>query len=949
MTATKIKWKIVTAALAALVWVVLPTAAQTTGKIAGRVTDAETGDPMPGANVVIEGTTQGTATNLDGEYVIIGVRPGEYTISASMIGFAVERREGVQVNVDLTTTVDFALREEVYEGEEIVVTAEAARVRKDLTSSEARVTAENIDRLPVQEMGQILQVQAGVTDRGGLHIRGGRSSEVKVMVDGVPVTDSYDGSMAIQLENQGIQELQIISGTFNAEYGNAMSGIINVVTKEGRKDRIGGSVEAYSGSYLVSGEGGEEFLRGVDQEEFTSRGIPYREADVFSYLPAAATHYYNLAGSLDGPVLSDRLTFFGHARYFTNDGWLHGARIFNTDGTFADSSIVPMNTFQKFSWQGNLKFDLTNNIFVNLAGLGSNSESRRYDTFWRWAPDGRPRSFDTGTDLKLKLTHLVSAKTFYTINLATFNRVAESFLFDTPHAEGYNDLTINPPDSIEVAQGEFRPFERGGGRFARGGTHLGRFNRSTRTLFGKADVTSQIAKNHLVKAGAEFRIDNLDFTSFNLIPATNPDGSVVEPFDPAIPPVSSIEFQRFEDVAPIAGSLYLQDKMEFENFIVNAGLRFDYFDSRASVPADPEDPNIFNPFKKIHLFHDVNGDGVITADEEREDNQITREEREAFWWKDTDPKLQLSPRLGLAYPITEEGVIHFSYGHFLQIPTLNRLFDNFGYKVPSRSGQYGPFGNPDLEAQRTIMYEIGFRQALPGFVVDVTGYYRDVRDWVSTSRLIETGIPAVNYVIYANRDYANTRGVTLSMNRPFSAGFGFDVNYTFQVVEGSNSDPAEEFFAGLGNEQPKLALLPLGWDQRHKIAGSMYTGGSRWGASVLWIWGSGFPYTPSFPEAALFGSDVPPEFPTNSRRIQPSFQVDLTAHYEFDFGRIKPRVFVQVFNLLDNRNALSVFSDTGEPVVTFTAPFVSSDPGFFVRPDHYSEPRRAHMGVKFRF
>ncbi|RMH61802.1 MAG: TonB-dependent receptor, partial [Bacteroidetes bacterium] len=260
-----------------------PAAAQTTGKIAGRVVDAATGEPLPGVNVLIEGTTQGTATNIDGEYVIIGVRPGVYTVVASFVGFATERREGVQVNVDLTTTVDFQLREEVFEGEEVVVTAEQISVRKDLTSSEARVTAETIDRLPVQEVSQVLSVQAGITDRGGgFHIRGGRTSEVTVMVDGVPVTDSYDGSTSVQLENEGIQELQVISGTFNAEYGNAMSGVINVVTKEGRGDRVGGSFEVYSGSYVVGGEGGEAYLRGTDVEAYSSQGIQYRDVDVYS-------------------------------------------------------------------------------------------------------------------------------------------------------------------------------------------------------------------------------------------------------------------------------------------------------------------------------------------------------------------------------------------------------------------------------------------------------------------------------------------------------------------------------------------------------------------------------------------------------------------------------------------------------------------------------------------
>src|SRR5690606_36925478 len=156
----------------------------------------------PGVNVIIDGTTLGTATGPDGDYVIIGVRPGTYTITASFIGYTTQKREDVRVSVDLTTTVDFELGEEVLEGEEIVVTAEYEVVRKDLTSSESRVTAETIEILPVQEVGDLLSAQAGVTMRGGgLHIRGGRSSEVAYFIDGVRVSDAYDGSISVEVEN----------------------------------------------------------------------------------------------------------------------------------------------------------------------------------------------------------------------------------------------------------------------------------------------------------------------------------------------------------------------------------------------------------------------------------------------------------------------------------------------------------------------------------------------------------------------------------------------------------------------------------------------------------------------------------------------------------------------------------------------------------------------------
>ncbi len=922
------------------------------GKIVGRVTDATTGEPLPGVNVVIEGTTQGTATNLDGEYIIIGVRPGTYTLVASFVGYQTQRKTGVQVNLDLTTTVDFALTEEVIEGEEIVVTAEAVTVRKDVTSSEARVTSETIERLPVNELSQVLDVQAGITTRDGIHIRGGRSSEITYMVDGVPVTDSYDGSAAIQVENDGIQELQVISGTFNAEFGNAMSGVINVVTKEGRSDRFGGSAEVFTGSYLVSGEGGEAFLRGTDIERFTSAGVQYRDVDPYSYLPVDPTHFYNARLSLEGPIASDRATLFLLGRYFKNDGWLYGARLFNMDGTAGDSALVPLNTFEKTSVQGNLRLRLSNSLIVNLIGLGSYSEGRDGGHFWRWAPDGRATTTDRGYDLKLKLTHLLSATAFYTLDVATFYREVERYAFEDPFDPRYNDFLISPPDSIELipGSGNYVPVVTGANRFARGGTDLGRFDRATRTYLLKGDLSAQLGKYHLVKTGFQVKVDDMRATGFGLIPATNEDGSRKEPFEPAIPPRDSPAFNSFEDASPITVSAYVQDKIEFESFIVNAGLRFDYFDARSRIPADPADPNIFNPLKLENQFHDLNGDGKITEDEERDDNRITLEERETYWWTSTSPKTQLSPRLGIAYPITEQGVVHFSYGIFFQIPSFVNLFDQFGYKVGGTTGTYGPFGNPDLEPQKTTMYELGFRQGLGDYVVDVTVYNRDIRNWVSTSVILQTARPGVNYTVFTNRDYANTRGVTLTLKRHFRDHYGFDVNYTFQVVEGSNSNPADELIALRNNQEPSLQLLPLNWDQRHKVAGAVYYGEAGWGGALRFRLESGFPYTPFFPEAALVGSDVPPEFPTNSRRMPWTFEVDLNLQKTFDLGVVRPRLFVDVFNLLDTRNVQAVFADTGKPDVTVTQFQTGSfDPGYFVRPDFYREPRRIQVGIGFDF
>ena len=218
----------------------------TTGKIAGKVTDMS-GEPLIGCNIIVEGTSLGAATNLAGEYYILNIPPGSYNLKAIMIGYSIVQMKDLHVIVDLTAKANFSLTTEAIEGEEIVVTAEKPIVRLDQTSMSAVVSAEDLDNLPVSDIGDVIELQAGVVrdQGGGFHIRGGRSGEVSFWVDGVSTSDAYDGSSGLEVENSGIQEIQVISGTFNAEYGQAMSGIVNGVTKDGG-DKYEGRIDRKS-------------------------------------------------------------------------------------------------------------------------------------------------------------------------------------------------------------------------------------------------------------------------------------------------------------------------------------------------------------------------------------------------------------------------------------------------------------------------------------------------------------------------------------------------------------------------------------------------------------------------------------------------------------------------------------------------------------------------------
>ena len=205
----------------------------TTGKLSGRVTDKATGDPLIGVNVMVEGTVLGAATDSDGSFFILQLPPGSYNVRFSMIGYQTLVMNNVRIRVDLTTTLDGQLQESSVDMEEIVVQAERPMIQTDVTYSQANISSDEVEMLPVEEFEDVIALQAGVVATGGeIHVRGGRGGEISYMVDGITVTDPYNLSMAVEIENNSIQELQFISGTFNAEYGQAMSGIVNIITKD---------------------------------------------------------------------------------------------------------------------------------------------------------------------------------------------------------------------------------------------------------------------------------------------------------------------------------------------------------------------------------------------------------------------------------------------------------------------------------------------------------------------------------------------------------------------------------------------------------------------------------------------------------------------------------------------------------------------------------------------
>ena len=226
----------------------LPLSGQEKGTITGRLSDGETGESLPGANVMVKGTYYGAASDGDGFYRITDVSAGSYDMEVSMIGYKVILRTGVKVNAGRTTTVDFQLEQTVLAlGEEVVVLGKKPLFDVDETASITKLSSEDLEDRIVNSVEDILAEQVGVTKvNNEIHIRGGRVDETLYVIDGLSIKDplsGYSGNLFVNPES--IEDLEIITGGYNAEYGQAMSGVINIRLKEGR-DKFEGSVKYLS-------------------------------------------------------------------------------------------------------------------------------------------------------------------------------------------------------------------------------------------------------------------------------------------------------------------------------------------------------------------------------------------------------------------------------------------------------------------------------------------------------------------------------------------------------------------------------------------------------------------------------------------------------------------------------------------------------------------------------
>ena len=934
--------------------------AGTTGKITGLITDKETGEPLIGCNVIILDTDLGTASNESGKYFLLNIPPGKYSIKFSMIGYESYVIEQVKISIDKTTRINTSIGTTVIEGSEVVVTAERKLIQFDVTQSEARITADELDVMPVTEVKDVLRLQGGITQDagGGLHMRGGRSSEISYMVDGIPMTDAYDGGISVQIENDNLQELQVISGTFNAEYGKALTGVINMVTKDGG-DRFEGSVNTYSGDH-------------------TTADPIYKNLSTYSPF-----NDHSISFNLNGPIIPKKLTFYSSARTNGSKGWLYGRQTFTMYGDTVNNNDLQyraMNWYNSWSTQNKLTLRIISSTKLRLNTIFNSGVSQGYDHNRQMAQEGRKKYFNNGQFTGLSLSHSFTPMSFIEINLSQYVHKNESYLYEDPLDQRYitpdslfwAHIIGEVPEHIENEYGDgvnyFPQYT-----FSRWGVETDRFMRETKTQGFKIDYTNQINNYSQIKVGADITLHTLKLDTYALLDSSQAD----QQFSPIIPDIGSFNRSNYE-FNPKEWSVYFQDKIEYGDMIINAGLRYESFDPRSKTPNNIHEPYINNPRNpaldslSLEELEEIDWGDIWYTEIDSSGNSIDHTYSEFYdrfndqpdlinmrgWWKNTTIKSQLSPRLAVAYPISDKGVIHFAYGYFFKMPDFSLLYNNTKYKLTETGTNFGIFGNPELEPETTISYELGLRQEI-GYrtKIEAKGFYRDARNYVTSGIPIDLG-DGKSYYTYVNKDYSNSRGVIITLFKQFSNFIGWQFDYTFQIAEGSNSNPNEEFGAVLAGKEPTRSIIPLDWDQSHNLNGSITTAYKGWGMNTIFQYGSGYPYTPYITNYEQQGEILSNVLLRNSRRKSSTFRIDTKLFKNIQIGRLNGKVYINIYNLLDRRNENYVYADSGtsdetieENRARIISPFEPLRPNtlddFFVRPDWYDEPREIQLGLQF--
>jgi outer membrane receptor protein involved in Fe transport len=918
--------KIILAVSVFIVFFTVPLWSGTTGKITGTVVDKTNNEPLIGANVVVLGTSFGAVTDIDGNYTILFVPPGTYTVQVSFIGYRKSLINDVRVFIDQTARVDVQLESQAIETNDVIVVAERMPVKPDVATSVVDVSIEEVMNLPATNVQDVLQMQAGIKDG---RIRGSEMDQSLFLLDGVTMRDPRNNQAITKVALSSVKEISIERGGFNAEYGQVQSGLSKVVTKEGKNYSVAVAVQIsppapkyYRGdgipdvhdknsfwmrSYFdqavcwtgtttpIEAGGWDEYTRDkypsfVGWNEISKQLMSDSDPknDLTPLGAQRAFEYETRRGQItDQPDYTIDAGFGGPVPIISS--MLGNLRFFASYRAQRDMLLFPQSRPDYSDYDGRLLVtsDIAKNMTLHVSGLYGNIATMEenwnkgeYPHYPNEIADGTGGSqlFNMFSDwtysltdidhraLSAKVTHALSSKTLYEVSIEYFRR---HYFSRPPGARDASIMTEVVPGFYESTNplGYYPQASSSDGIIVYAGEQhsLARDNSYASATTIKADFTSQIDFSNELKMGVEFVYNdlNLDYGYIQMQTSGNSYASRVQ-----------------MENNPVRGAAYVQDKLETQGFTLNAGLRLDY--SNANV-----DWWAFDPYN-AKFYGDKYNDKL------------------AFEMTSPKGQWQLSPRLGISHPITENSKLYFNYGHFKQMPQYEAAF-----RVDRRpDNTLARIGDPNVTLAKTISYELGYdHQLFEGdLLVQLTAFYRDISDQSNQTNYYP--LFGRQYSRTTSNSYSDIRGLEFTLRKSPGPWFYGFANFTYQAtsngVFGINrqyEDPAlqtsyEDNIANVNNIY-QSKYVPTPFARANLIFSTPQDfGPSMLGQNILGDFILSFLFNWSQGGWTTYNPQNAPGVANNVQYVD-YFDATLRASKSFVFKRLNIQLFVDISNLFN--------------------------------------------------
>lgn len=894
------------------------------GRISGSVRDKKTHDPLVGATVVLEGTQLGATTDLNGRYVIIKIPPSQYTIRVSYVGYSTTVVKNVRVVQDNMTQVNVELTQSNIglKG----VTIEVARtplIRADVSGSQVIVSGSSIQSRPSESIQSALATMPGIVSfNGQLYARGSRATDIRYIIDGVPVTNPINHTLMTDVNGDAVQDMEVLTGGFSAQYGNALGGIVNLTTKDGGP-KLAGSLRYKTDNPLVSSE-------------------YYNDQNIWD-------------GTFGGPLI-------GQSRFFLTF-------YLNTQATHAGREVIapsgvnlgrpPHDGDQDYNGTAKFMFPIGNEIRLHLLGSINRDQAQMYSPFWQFGSDPNQldrlgATFDKTMYGAATLDQTLNQKTYYSLTVGYLhyeyiqgeldrsqwsgNAMGiqtpwwQDFKFRTPflntnyHVPGNPNAyskwqwmdSEGPANVVEPMTGDSvsvnNPWGVPGGltntvdasyfqNFVYGGDNGYYEHDVNQQLSARFDLTTQPATDNELQLGfnvTQYWVGRFVISGMGTYNGVGVSYPVID-FYQKDPSDTGLSVTNGNDLGPgytpISLAAYVQDQFHFSGMYINAGLRYDYYNAQTNYRINPIDPSQANPFLQPRAY--------------------------------SRPQSQLSPRVGVSFPITDRIVLRFNYGLFFQRPSMDNMFsylwNNFNQADVNQ-------GNPNIAAERTTAYELGSDwRVSKNMVLNITAFNKENFNLEGYRMVLG---PNLHWFFQdQNKEYGNSYGIEFSLTRRYSKWISGTVNYTLSWAKGTSSTVTEmsrypitaaTFAKSLGY-QPLYPenLMPMDFDRRNVvnldldfsipvgegpvILGSKLLGGV--GFDLVGNYESGTPYTPQTSFFVTVTSDM-----YNSANFPPTASLDMKIHKDFlTWQGLRVSIFADIYNVLNLDMPFAVFKGSGNP------------------------------------